>query len=90
MDAAIGLEKWVKYMHRFNLGKKIETDIPGLRSGLIPDVKFYDKWYGKNKWKFSTIRSIAIGQGEVKLTPIQMANLAAIIANRGGITHLIL
>ena len=82
-DAAIGLEKWVKYMHRFNLGRKIDTDIPGLRSGLIPDVNFYNKWYGKNKWKFSTIRSIAIGQGEVKLTPIQMANIAAIIANRG-------
>ncbi len=83
VDAAIGLNKWVDYMHRFGLGKKLETDISGLRSGLIPDVSFYNKWYGKNKWKFSTIRSISIGQGEVKLTPLQMANLAAIIANKG-------
>lgn len=82
-DAEIGLANWVKYMHSFGLGEKLETDVSGLRPGLIPDPAFYDKWYGHHAWAFSTIRSISIGQGEVKLTPLQMANVAVIMANRG-------
>lgn len=82
-DAAHGLEIWERYMHSFGLGVKLETDLFGIRPGLIPNPAFYDRWYGKNGWAFKTIRSIAIGQGEVKLTPLQMANVAAIIANRG-------
>ena len=82
-DAEIGLNIWADYMHSFGLGKRLETDITGLRPGLIPDSKYYDKWYGHNQWAFSTIRSISIGQGEVMLTPLQLANVAAIIANRG-------
>ncbi|MFY7989575.1 MAG: penicillin-binding transpeptidase domain-containing protein [Fluviicola sp.] len=82
-DAEIGLNKWAEYMHNFGLGSKFETDITGLREGLIPDAAYYDKWYGHHTWAFSTIRSIAIGQGEVKTTPLQMANIAALIANRG-------
>ncbi len=70
-------------MHSFGLGKRLETDITGLRSGVIPDPAYYDKWYGHHQWKFSTIRSISIGQGEVQLTPLQLANVAAIMANRG-------
>jgi len=82
-DAAIGLALWVKYMHSFGLGKQLETDIFGIRSGVIPTVEFYNRWYGENRWQWSTIRSISIGQGEVKVTPLQMANIAAIMANRG-------
>ncbi len=82
-DSEIGLAKWAEYMHSFGLGVKLETDITGLRSGVIPDPAYYDKWYGHHAWKFSTIRSISIGQGEVQLTPLQLANLAAIMANRG-------
>lgn len=82
-DAEEGLNVWAKYMHSFGLGEKFETDITGLRPGLIPDAAYYDKWYGHHTWGFSTIRSISIGQGEVKTTPLQMANIAAIIANRG-------
>jgi penicillin-binding protein 2 len=82
-DAEIGLNRWAEYMHNFGLGSKFETDITGLREGLIPDAAYYDKWYGHHTWAFSTIRSIAIGQGEVKTTPLQMANIAALIANRG-------
>lgn len=82
-DAEIGLNIWAKYMHSFGLGERLETDITGLRSGVIPDSKYYDKWYGHHQWKFSTIRSISIGQGEVQLTPLQLANVAAIMANRG-------
>lgn len=82
-DAAIGLSIWEKYMHSFGLGIKPETDIYGLRGGVIPNVAYYNRWYGEYRWAFSTIRSNSIGQGEVKVTPLQMANLAAIIANRG-------
>lgn len=82
-DAEIGLNIWAKYMQSFGLGHTLETDITGLRPGSIPDAAYYDKWYGHLRWAFSTIRSISIGQGEVMLTPLQMANVAAIVANRG-------
>lgn len=82
-DSEIGLNKWAKYMNSFGFGISLETDINGIRPGLIPNSKYYDKWYGHHNWAFSTIRSISIGQGEVKSTPLQLANLAAIIANRG-------
>ena len=82
-DAEAGLNKWAKYMHAFGLGRELATDISSVRPGLIPDGAYYDKWYGHHTWAFSTIRSIAIGQGEVKVTPLQMANIAALIANRG-------
>jgi len=83
IDAEIGLNIWAKYMNSFGLGKRFDTDIPGTRGGAIPNAKYYDRWYGHHQWKFSTIRSISIGQGEVQLTPLQLANVAAIFANRG-------
>jgi penicillin-binding protein 2 len=82
-DAAYGLDKWYKYIRSFGLGGIFDTDVSGQRPGLIPSPAFYDKWYGHHTWAFSTIRSISIGQGEVKLTPLQMANIVAIIANKG-------
>lgn len=83
IDAEIGLNKWAAYMRSFGLGYKFDSDITGLTSGSIPDSKYYDKWYGHHRWAFSTIRSISIGQGEVQLTPLQMANVGAMIANKG-------
>lgn len=82
-DAEIGLNNWYDYILSFGLGQEFETDVTGMRPGLIPNSAYYDKWYGHNTWAFSTIRSISIGQGEVKVTPLQMANIAAIIANKG-------
>ncbi len=82
-DAEYGLNKWYKYIRSFGLGKELDADVSGQRPGLIPNSDFYDKWYGHHTWAFSTIRSISIGQGEVKLTPLQMANIVAIIANKG-------
>jgi penicillin-binding protein 2 len=82
-DSKIGIDIWAKYMHSFGLGRKLETDITGLRAGNIPDSKYYDRMRGVGVWKFSAIQSISIGQGEVQLTPLQLANVAAIMANRG-------
>ncbi len=82
-DAAVGLKLWDKYMYSFGLGVVPKTDIYGMTSGLIPDNSFYNRWYGKNRWAFSTIQSISIGQGEVEVTPLQLANVAAIVANDG-------
>lgn len=82
-DAAIGQEIWERYMHSFGLGVKPEVDLYGVRGGLIPNVAFYNRWYGEHRWAWSTIRSNSIGQGEVKITPLQMANIAAIVANKG-------
>ncbi len=86
-DAQYGLTVWDDYMHRFGFGQKLPIDLPrgGMSSGNIPDTAFYNdkRWYGRDKWAFSTIYSNSIGQGEVTVVPIQMANLACIVANRG-------
>ncbi len=82
-DARFGLKFWDRYAHSFGLGEQLKIDIPGIKSGNIPDVNFYDKWYGKNRWAFTYIASNSIGQGEVTVVPMQMANLAATIANKG-------
>lgn len=84
-DAAIGLDTWHGYMSSFGLGKKLNVDVDfsAQRGGLIPNSNYYNRYLGKGNWAFATICSIAIGQGEIKLTPLQMANIAAMIANRG-------
>lgn len=82
-DANMGLQKWQERVKKFGFGVQLKTDLPGLKRGLVPTPEFYDKWYGKNRWAFSTIYSNSIGEGELQVVPIQMANLAAIIANKG-------
>ncbi|MBW6483581.1 MAG: penicillin-binding protein 2 [Vicingaceae bacterium] len=82
-DSEIGLAEWSKRVKKFGFGGTLQTDIPGVKNGLVPGVDFYNKWYGEGRWAFSTIFSLSIGQGELGVVPIQMANLAAIIANRG-------
>ena len=82
-DAAIGLKKWREYVASFGLGSPLGVDIPSAKGGYIPTVEYYDKIYGERRWALSTIYSLSIGQGEMLVTPIQMANLAAIIANKG-------
>ncbi len=77
------MDSWRDYMVSMGFGYALGVDLPGEKRGLIPNSRFYDKIYGTNGWKFNTIYSIAIGQGEVNLTPIQIANLAAQISNRG-------
>ncbi|MBR5093300.1 MAG: penicillin-binding protein 2 [Bacteroidales bacterium] len=84
-DSQYGLTVWREYMLRFGFGQKLDIDLPksGMSTGNIPDTAYYNRWYGKERWAFSTIYSNSIGQGEVTVVPIQMANLAAIVANRG-------
>ncbi len=84
-DSQYGLTVWREYMLRFGFGQKLPIDLPmnGVQKGNIPDTGYYNRWYGKERWAFSTIYSNSIGQGEVTVVPIQMANLAAIVANRG-------
>ena len=76
------MDKWRDYMVSMGFGYKLGVDLPGEKRGLIPNSKFYDKAY-KGSWNGLTIISIAIGQGEVNATPLQIANLGATIANRG-------
>ena len=76
------LTRWKDHMVAMGFGYRLGIDLPGEARGFIPNSAFYDKWYGK-RWNGLTIASISIGQGEVTLTPLQIANLGATIANRG-------
>ena len=76
------MNTWRDYMVSMGFGYKLGVDLPGEKRGLIPNAAFYDKAY-KGSWNGLTIISISIGQGEVNLTPLQIANLSATIANRG-------
>ncbi|MBL4624100.1 MAG: penicillin-binding protein 2 [Flavobacteriales bacterium] len=82
-DSPLGLAKWHKHVLSFGLGQKLNIDFPLIKAGNIPGVDYYNKIYGERRWAYSTIYSISIGQGEVMVVPLQMANFSAIIANRG-------
>ncbi len=80
---ALGLEAWRTYVKGFGFGDFLGTDLSTGVKGFIPDSSFYDKLYGRGRWHALNTISNGIGQGEVLATPIQLANMAAIIANRG-------
>jgi len=82
-DSEAGIEVWREHVMSFGLGSVLQVDLPNVSGGFIPDAEFYDRWYGRRRWAFSTIYSNSNGQGEVETVPIQIANLAAVIANRG-------
>lgn len=82
-DFYAGYQKWYDYMKAMGIGRKLNVDIPYEVSGLLPTSQRYDKWYGPNRWMATTVISNSIGQGEILMTPMQMANLASMIANRG-------
>jgi penicillin-binding protein 2 len=75
--------RWVDYCHSFGLGVRTGIDLPGEVSGNIPTIKYFDKLYGVDGWHSSTIISLGIGQGEILVTPLQMANIYASMANKG-------
>jgi penicillin-binding protein 2 len=74
---------WRKHAVSFNFGNRFNSDLFNESRGFIPLPDYYDKYYGKNGWRAMTIRSLSIGQGEILATPLQLANFAAIISNRG-------
>lgn len=80
---ANAFEVWKNYMVDLGYGYKLGVDLPGESRGFIPNSKFYSKIYGENRWSANTIISVAIGQGEILATPLQIANLCATVANRG-------
>ena len=88
-DAHIGLGQWQKMVKSFGLGEKLGVDMSQEKRGLIPSPEFYDhKFFDKKRnrqqrWSFRNVYSLAIGQGEIGITGLQMANVLATIANRG-------
>ena len=81
-DVKEGLDKWVDYVKSFGYGRKLDSDFLDEQKGYVPDTEFYNKVY-RGSWNSYTVLSLSIGQGELGCTPLQMANLAAIVANRG-------
>ena len=80
---AEAFDAWREYVSSFGFGSSLGSDVRSELGGTIPQSSLYDKLYGKGRWKFSSIVSLSIGQGEIGATPLQIANLCAIMANRG-------
>ena len=81
------LANWDRYMYAFGLGHKLGVDVPSEKRGLIPTPAYYNqlppKGFGPGKWNYCSFRSVSIGQGEVDVTPLQVANEMAYLANKG-------
>ncbi|MDR3189345.1 MAG: penicillin-binding protein 2 [Prevotellaceae bacterium] len=78
-----GFNAWRRHVESFGIGRKLGSDIPNELRGILPTTATYDRMHGANRWKSLSIISLAIGQGELGVTPLHMANIAATIANRG-------
>ena len=75
-------DKWREYVLSFGFGRKLGSDFPAELSGTIPTSKYYDRVY-RNSWNAHTVISLSIGQGEIGVTPLHLANFCATVANRG-------
>ncbi|WP_026953006.1 penicillin-binding protein 2 [Algoriphagus mannitolivorans] len=82
-DTEIGLNAWREKVLKFGLGSPLGVDMTNEKGGSIPSSRLYDRVYGEGRWKYSTIYSLSIGQGELLVTPLQMANMVCIFANKG-------
>ena len=82
-NASNGMDVWSNHIKSFGLGDFLGNDLPVGKKGNIPDGAYYDAWYPDFKWGATTILSNSIGQGEILVTPIQLANMTAAIANKG-------
>lgn len=80
---AKAFEIWKNHLVSMGYGYRLGIDMPSESRGFLPNAKFYDKFYKEGRWSANTIISVAIGQGEVLATPLQIANLASTVANRG-------
>jgi len=82
-DPAYSVDNWNRHLQSFGLGNFLGTDMPTGRPGRIPSSKLYNHFYPNGGWRSTTIISNSIGQGEIDVTPIQLANMMAAIANEG-------
>ena len=78
----IGIDRWAEYARRFGFTRKTGIDVADEVPGFVPDSKYYEKMYGPN-WPRSIMASLGIGQGEVSVTPVELAQFAALVANDG-------
>jgi len=78
-----GFNVWAGHVRSFGLGERLNSDFPNELRGNVPLATYYDRFYGENRWRSLQLVSLAIGQGEISVTPLQMANMTAAIANRG-------
>ncbi len=76
-------DAWRKHVLSMGFNRRIKSDLSRGARGNIPDKSYYDHYYGRGRWRAMTVRSLSIGQGEILVTPLQLANLACILANRG-------
>jgi penicillin-binding protein 2 len=79
----IGLDLWTKYSEMFLFGQRTGIDLPNENSGLVPSQQYFERRYGKNGWTRGNLANLAIGQGELLTTPLQMAQFTMILANKG-------
>jgi penicillin-binding protein 2 len=79
----IGLERWAKYLRMFGFGYSTEVDIGGDSKGIVPDSEYYNKKFGKRNWGRGNLVSLGIGQGELSVTTLQLAQYASLLANFG-------
>ncbi len=82
-SAQEGMDAWSEHVKSFGLGKFLNNDLPTGRKGFVPTADYYDRAFGYTGWKAVSAISLGIGQGELLVTPIQLANMTAAIANRG-------
>ena len=81
--SAEGFATWRDYVLSFGFGVDLGTDLVNTGRGNVPSVDYYNRIYGANRWNSLTVRSLSIGQGELGVTPLQLANYCAVMANRG-------
>lgn len=82
-ETELGYNRWRDHVISFGFGNQTGLDLMSELPGFIPPSTYYDKYYGKDRWRSLTVISLAIGQGEILVTPLQLAHMTAIIANRG-------
>ncbi|MFZ0390429.1 MAG: penicillin-binding protein 2 [Calditrichia bacterium] len=79
----IGIDAWHKYSRLFRFGERTGIELTNENSGLVPSVDYYDRVYGEGRWTQGMLANLAIGQGELLVTPLQIAQFVMILANRG-------
>jgi penicillin-binding protein 2 len=82
-NVADAYNNWRKHVMSFGFGHTLNSDFSNELRGFLPPSSYFDRYYGEGGWKALTVISLAIGQGEVLITPLQLANMSATIANRG-------